>query len=171
MDDNNNSRIVLDKKIDEMALSFSNFHTLLSRNDMLHANSPLHKSLSDLHLMLKKIDSAFLGHNGDKAKTDKPVHYDVNSESLLDFKRSPMFPSSPLTPYTPVKLKNKSDETINLNNDLESVDNKKNDGEISNTQDYKNSSVNELNTLENEILVALKRLEKTKSALELEKEK
>ena len=39
------------------------------------------------------------------------------------------------------------------------------------TQNHKNSSANELKTLENEILVALKRLETTKSNLELEKEK
>lgn len=171
MDDNTNSRIVLDKKMDEMALSLNNFHALISRNGVFSANSSLHKSLSDLQLMLKKFDSAFTGYNGDKAKTDKSEHYAVNSESLSGFKPSSPFPSSPLIPYSPVKLKNKLDEPINLINNLENTDNKKNGGEISGTQNHKNSSVNELKTLENEILVALKRLETTKSNLELEKEK
>ena len=137
MDDNNNSRIVLDKKMDEMALSLNNFHTLISRNGgVLSANSSLHKSLSDLHLMLKKVDSAFTGCNGDKAKTDKSEHCAVNSESMSGFKPSSPFPSSPfpsspLIPYSPVKLKNKPDEPMNLNSNLENADNKKNGGEIS----------------------------------------
>ena len=169
MDDNNNSRIVLDKKIDEMVLSFCDFHTLVSRNDMLSANSSLHKSLSDLHLMLKKLESDYMGYNGDKVKSDESEHYDSNSESLLDHGHSSLFPSSPLNPCSSVKLENKTGESINLNDDLENVGIKKNGNESSNMQNYKNSSVTELKTLENEILVALKRLEKTKSNLELEK--
>jgi hypothetical protein len=68
-------------------------------------------------------------------------------------------------------LENKTGVSVNLNNDLEGVDNKKNGGELSNVQKYKNSYVTELKTLEDEILGALKRLEKTKPNLELEKEK
>jgi hypothetical protein len=68
-------------------------------------------------------------------------------------------------------LENKTGVSVNLNNDLEGVDNKKNGGEPSDVQNYKNSYVTELNTLENEILGALKRLEKTTPNLELEKEK
>jgi hypothetical protein len=171
MDDNNNSRIVSDKKIDEMALSFSNFHALISRNDVLSANS-LQKSLSDLQLMLKKVDSAFMGYNDDKVKTDKSEHYDANSESLSgSYPTSSLFPSSPFAHYSSVKLENKTGESVDLNNDPEGVDNKKNGGEAFNAQNYKNSSVTELKTLENEILGALKRLEKTKPNLELEKEK
>ena len=171
MDDNNNSRIVLDKKIDELALSFSNFHALISRNDVLSANSSLQKSLSDLQLMLKKVDSAFMGYNGDKVKTDKSDHYNANSESLSGSYPSSLFPSSPFAHYSSVKLENKTGESVNLNNDLEGDDNNKNGGETSNVQNYKNSSIPELKTLENEILGALKRLEKTKPNLELEKEK
>jgi hypothetical protein len=172
MDDNNNSRIVLDKKMDEMLLSFSNFHALISRNDVLSANSSLQKSLSDLQLMLKKVDSAFMGYNSDKVKTDKSEHYDANSESLSgSYLPSSLFPSSPFAHYSSVKLENKTGESVDLNNDLEGVVNKKNGGETSNAQNYKNSSVTELKTLENEILGALKRLEKTKPNLELEKEK
>jgi len=171
MDDNNNSRIVLDKKIDELTLSFSNFHALISRNDVLSANSSLQKSLSDLQLMLKKIDSAFMGYNDDKVKTDKSEHYNANSESLSGSYPSSLFPSSPFAHYSSVKLENKTGVSINLNNDLEGVDNKKNGGETSNVQNYKNSYVTELKTLEDEILGALKRLEKTKPNLELEKEK
>ena len=171
MDDNNNSRIVLDKKIDEMVLSFSDFHTRISRNDMLSENSSLHKSLSDLHFMLKKVESDFMGYNGDKVKADESEHYDSDSESPLENDPSSLFPSSPSTTYSSVKLENKTGESIKLNKDLENVDNKKNGNESSNMQNYKNSSVTELKTLENEILVALKRLEKTKSSLELGKEK
>jgi hypothetical protein len=171
MDDNNNSRIVLDKKIDELTLSFSNFHALISRNDVLSANSSLQKSLSDLQLMLKKIDSAFMGYNDDKVKTDKSKHYNANSESLSGSYPSSMFPSSPFAHYSSVKLENTTGVSVNLNNDLEGVDNKKNGGETSNVQNYKNSYVTELKTLEDEILGALKRLEKTKPNLELEKEK
>jgi hypothetical protein len=171
MDDNNNSRIILDKKMDELALSFSSFHALISRSDMLSANSSLQKSLSDLHLMLKKVDSAFMGYNGDKVKTDKSEQYDANSESLSGPNPSSLFPSSPIAPYSSVKLENKTGEHADLNDDLDGVDNKKNGGETSNAQNYKNSSITELKTLENEILGALKRLEKTKPNLELEKEK
>ena len=146
------------------------FISLISRNGVFSANSSLHKSLSDLQLMLKKVDSAFTGYNGDKAKTDKSEHCTVNSESRRVLNPLPRFPL-PLYPYSPVKLKNKPDEPMNLNNNLENTDNKKNGGEISGTQNHKNSSANELKTLENEILVALKRLETTKSNLELEKEK
>jgi hypothetical protein len=171
MDDNNSSRMILDKKMDELALSVSSFHALISRNDMLSANPSLQKSLSDLHLMLKKVDSAFMGYNGDRVKNDNPEHCDAKSESLSDPNPSSLFPSSPFNPYSPVKLENKIGEYVDLNNDLEGVDNKKNGGETSNAQNYKNSSVPELETLEDEILVALQRLEKTKSNLELEKEK
>jgi hypothetical protein len=171
MDDNNNSRIVLDKKIDELALSFSNFHAHISRNDVLSENSSLQKSLSDLQLMLKKVDSAFMGYNGDKVKTDKSEHYNANPESLSGSYPSSLFPSSPFAHYSSLKLENKTGVSVNLNNDLEGVDNKKNGGEPSNVQNYKNSYVTELNTLENEILGALKRLEKTTPNLELEKEK
>jgi hypothetical protein len=152
-------------------LSFSNFHALISRNDVLSANSSLQKSLSDLQLMLKKIDSAFMGYNDDKVKTDKSKHYNANSESLSGSYPSSMFPSSPFAHYSSVKLENTTGVSVNLNNDLEGVDNKKNGGETSNVQNYKNSYVTELKTLEDEILGALKRLEKTKPNLELEKEK
>ena len=171
MDDNNNSRLILDKKMDELALSFSRLHAIVSRNDVLTADPSLQKSLSDLHLMLKKVDSAFMGYNDDKAKTEKSQHCDADSESLSGPNSSSLFPSSPIDHYSSVKLENNAGEYGDLNNDLEGVGNKKNGGEASNAQNYKNSSVPELKTLENEILVALQRLEKTKSNLELETEK
>jgi len=172
MDENNNSRIMLDKKMDELALSFSNFYAIISRNDVLSANSSLQKSLSDLQLMLKKVDSAFMGYNSDKVKTAKSEHYNSNSESPSGPDSSSLFPSSPFAPYSSVRLENKTGVSVDLNNDLESVENKKNGGgDTSDAQNNKNSSVNELKTLENEILGALKRLEKTKPNLELEKEK
>jgi hypothetical protein len=140
---------------------------------VLSTNSSLQKSLSDLHLMLKKVDSDFTVYNSDKVKTDKSEHSDADSKSLSgpNPSSSSLFSSSPFTPYSSVELENKTGKSVDLNNDLESVDNKKNGGEASDTQNYKNSSVTELKTLENEILGALKRLEKTNSNLELEKEK
>jgi hypothetical protein len=170
MDDNNNSRIILEKKIDEMAMSFSDFHTMISRNGVLPANSSLHKSLSDLHLMLKKVDSDFVGNNDVKVKADETEHYDVNSEHLSDHNPSSLFPHSPLIPCPSVKLEGKTGKSVILDNNFENVDNTKNGSETSNTQTYKNTSVTELKTLENDILAALKRLEKTNSNLGLEKE-
>jgi hypothetical protein len=163
--------MVLDKKLGELSLSFSDFHALISRNDALSANSSLQKSMTELHSMLKKVDSDFMGYNGDKAITEKSGHHNANSESLSGPNPSSKSPSSPFAHHSSVKLENKTGESVDLNNHVDSADTKKNGGEASDAQNYKNSTVTELKTLENEILVALKRLEKTNSGLELEKEK
>ena len=62
-------------------------------------------------------------------------------------------------------------ESKSLKDELENIENDKNNHEFLNIQNYENNSVDELRTLEKEILNALKRLEKTNPNTDLNKEK
>ncbi|MDQ6723809.1 MAG: hypothetical protein M3Z01_06040 [Thermoproteota archaeon] len=160
-------------KLDELNLTITNFSTFILKSDIFSANSSLQKSLSDVHLLLKKADSTLLGFNNDKIKFGNSNNQICDSDQVSDFK-SAAPPSSPIPPNpstfsyaSSIQSENKIDKSIDLKNELEGIENS---NDRSNNQNYENNSVNELKTLENEILTALKRLEKTSSQLGVKKE-
>jgi len=148
--DNVNLRKIFSDRMDEMDLIVNNFSTLLSENAVFSTDSHLHKSISDKHLLLKNTNSTSLGNNTDKIQIDSLDHHTSILESSLDFESSSAVP-----------LDNKIQTPLELENN----------GDVSNKQKNKNNSVDELKILEDEILTALERLEKTHSHLSIDKEK
>ncbi|MDQ6722787.1 MAG: hypothetical protein M3Z01_00770 [Thermoproteota archaeon] len=169
INDNNDLRKNIYDKVDEITLSINNFSTFILKIDMFSVNSSIQKSLSDIHLLLKKDDSAPWGFNNEKIKIGNSNKHNVDHESISDFK-SPASPDTASTsaPFTSVQVEPKIDKSIDLKNELEEVENRT---DFSNDQNCENNSVDELKTLENEILIALKRLEKTNSYVDEQKEK
>lgn len=169
--DNNNLRKNLYDKLEELTLTITNFSTFILKSDIFSANSSLQKSLSDVHLLLKKADSTSWGFNNDKIKIGNSNNQNYDSDHVSDFKSIPhsstIPPAPPTSTFTSIQSENKIDKSIDLKNELENIENSNG---RSDNQNYENNSVNELKTLENEILTALKRLEKTNSKLDAKKE-
>ena len=82
---------------------------------------------------------------------------------------TPVPPS--LYTHTPIQLDNNIVESKSLKDELENIENDKNNHYDLNIQNYENNSIDELSTLEKEILNALKRLEKTNPDTDVNKEK
>ncbi len=169
INDNNDLRKNIYDRVDEITLSIKDFSTFILKSDMFSANTSLQKSLSDIHLLLKKDDSAPWKFNNEKIKIGNSNKHNGDYESMSDFK-SPAAPdpASTSATFTSVHLEPKIDKSIDLKNELEKVENRT---DFSNDQNFENNSVDELKTLENEILIALKRLEKTNSYVDEQKEK
>ncbi|MBA3749387.1 MAG: hypothetical protein H0X03_00535 [Nitrosopumilus sp.] len=123
---------------------------MFSENAVFSSESYLHKSVSDKHPLLKNTNSPSLENNTNKIQIDSLDHHTFISESPLDFESSSTVPLDNKI-QTPLELENKCD--------------------VSNKQKNKNKSVDELKTLEDEILTALERLERTNSQLSIDKEK
>ena len=114
--DNNNLRKNLYDKLEELTLTITNFSTFILKSDIFSANSSLQKSLSDVHLLLKKADFTSWGFNNDKIKIGNSNNQIYDSDHVSDFKSTP--PSSPIPP-TPstfylYHLSNQKIKLINL---------------------------------------------------------
>jgi hypothetical protein len=176
-DSNNSLKEILDDKVEELIDTIKNLSALILKNDGFSENS-LQKYLSDIYGLLKKANSDPLKINDDKINIDNDSNnhdFNSNSELIMNFKSSLSAMPSPIPPslytHTPIQLDNNILESKSLKDELENIENDKNNHDIPNIQNYENNSVDELRTLENEILNALKRLEKTNPTTDMNKEK
>ncbi|HEY0579306.1 MAG TPA: hypothetical protein VGC75_01245, partial [Candidatus Nitrosocosmicus sp.] len=176
---NNSIKEIFDVKVEELISAIKNLSALMLKNDRFSENSSLQKSLSDIYGLLKKVNSAPLEINDGKINIDgnsNNHNFNSNSESIMNFKSSLSALSSPMHPslytHTPIQLDNNIIESKSLKDELENIENDdRNNPESLNIQNYENNSVDELRTLDKEILNALKRLEKTSPNTDLNKEK
>jgi hypothetical protein len=151
---NNSLKEILDDKVEELISTIKNLSALILKNDGPSENSSLQKSLSDIYGLLKKVNSSPLKSNDGKINIDGNSNnpdFNSNFESIMNFKSS----VSTLPTSVPPSL------YTHTPNQLENIENDKNNRDDLNIQNYENYSVDELSTLEKEILNALKRLEKT----------
>ena len=150
---NNNLERNLIGKLDRLFHSIDNLSSLIYKMDNTNSDnkSYLKKNSSDLYALSEKIDSNLI-------KIDKIL----NSESYRNYKSSFL-----ISEHTENKTNMGTSKRIN--NTLEEVKEEKiNEYERDATNfvinpDLSNSSINELKSLENDILIALKRLEKKES--------
>jgi hypothetical protein len=177
-DSNNSLTEILDNKVEELISTIKNLSALILKNDRYSENSSLQKSLSDIYGLLKKVNSAPLKTNDGKINIDVNSNnpdFNSNFESIMNFKSSvSTLPNSvppSLYTHTPNQLDNNIVESKSLKDELENIENDKNNRDDLNIQNYKNNSIDELSTLEKEILNALKRLEKTNPDTDMNKEK
>jgi hypothetical protein len=175
---NNSLTEILDNKMEELISTIKNLSALILKNDSSSENSPLQKSLSDIYGLLKKVNSAPLNTSDGKINIDGNSNnpdFNSNSESIMNFKSSvstlPTSVPPSLYTHTPNQLDNNIVESKSLKDELKNIENDKNNRDDLNIQNYENNSVNELRTLEKEILNALKRLEKTNPNTDMNKEK
>jgi hypothetical protein len=167
-DSNNSLTEILDNKVEELISTIKNLSALILKNDGPSENSSLQKSLSDIYGLLKKVNSSPLKSNDGKINIDGNSNnpdFNSNFESIMNFKSSvstlPTSVPPSLYTHTPNQLDNNIVESKSLKDELENIENDKNNRDDLNIQNYENYSVDELSTLEKEILNALKRLEKT----------
>ncbi len=177
-DSNNSLTEILDNKVEELISTIKNLSALILKNDRSSENSSLQKSLSDIYGLLKKVNSDPLKINDGKINIDGNSNNpdsNSNSESIMNFKSSastlPTSVPPSLYTHTPNQLDNNIVESKSLKDELENIENDKNNRDDLNIQNYENNSVDELRTLEKEILNALKRLEKTNPNTDMNKEK
>jgi hypothetical protein len=177
-DSNNSLTEILDNKVEELISTIKNLSALILKNDGSSENSSLQKSLSDIYGLLKKVNSDPLKINDDKINIDGNSNnpdFNSNSESIMNFKSSLSTLPTPVPPSiytdTPIQLDSNIVESESLKDELENIENDKNNHYDLNIQNYENNSVDELRTLEKEILNALKRLEKTNPNTDMNKEK
>jgi hypothetical protein len=168
---------VLDDKIDGLVITINNLSdSILKKNYMYYENSSLQKTLSEMYLLLEKANSTLVKFDNDKLHDNNNKNSSSNSNNN-DFKSS--LPTSPLPPLvstgiTSNQLEPDIDKSLALKDEIENAKNDEDDNnnnKQNNYQKYENNSVNELETLEKEILIALKRLEKTNSNFDVKKEK
>jgi hypothetical protein len=176
-DSNNSLTEILDNKVEELISTIKNLSALILKNDGFSENS-LQKYLSDIYRLLKKANSDPLKINDDKINIDGNSNnpdFNSNSESIMNFKSSLSTLPTPVPPSiytdTPIQLDSNIVESESLKDELENIENDKNNHYDLNIQNYENNSVDELRTLEKEILNALKRLEKTNPNTDMNKEK
>lgn len=165
--DNNSLRKVLNDKVDDLAISINKFSTLILKNDIFYENSSLQKSLSEINLLLEKANSTL-------GKFDNGKLQNSGDNSNNAFKSSSSSSSSPplsSTGFISTQVDSAIDKSKALKDELENAENAENSTNEKNSQNNENNSLNELKTLEKEILIALKRLEKTNSNIDVEKEK
>ncbi len=177
-DSNISLKEILNNKVEELISTIKNLSALILKNDGSSENSFLQKSLSDIYGLLKKVNSDPLKINDDKINIDGNSNnpdFNSNSESIMNFKSSLSTLPTPVPQSiytdTPIQLDNNIVESESLNDELENIENDKNNHYDLNIQNYENNSVDELRTLEKEILNALKRLEKTNPNKDMDKEK
>jgi hypothetical protein len=177
-DSNISLKEILNNKVEELISTIKNLSALILKNDGSSENSFLQKSLSDIYGLLKKVNSDPLKINDDKINIDGNSNnpdFNSNSESIMNFKSSLSTLPTPVPQSiytdTPIQLDNNIVESESLNDELENIENDKNNHYDLNIQNYENNSVDELRTLEKEILNALKRLEKTNPNTDMNKEK
>jgi hypothetical protein len=177
-DSNISLKEILNNKVEELISTIKNLSALILKNDGSSENSFLQKSLSDIYGLLKKVNSDPLKINDDKINIDGNSNnpdFNSNSESIMNFKSSVSTLQNSVPPslytHTPNQLDNNIVESESLKDELENIENDKNNHYDLNIQNYENNSVDELRTLEKEILNALKRLEKTNPNTDMNKEK
>jgi hypothetical protein len=177
-DSNISLKEILNNKVEELISTIKNLSALILKNDGSSENSSLQKSLSDIYGLLKKVNSDPLKINDDKINIDGNSNnpdFNSNSESIMNFKSSLSTLPTPVPPSiytdTPIQLDSNIVESESLKDELENIENDKNNHYDLNIQNYENNSVDELRTLEKEILNALKRLEKTNPNTDMNKEK
>ncbi|MBA3976695.1 MAG: hypothetical protein H0X50_00685 [Nitrosopumilus sp.] len=157
----------LNNKIEELQGMVANVSAFVLNSDKAQekTHSQVAATLSKISLLLEKDHPESLETNKDKIQTKST---DDSNGNLKDPSRliSPQS-DSPLLPSAQIKKSN-IDSSVDLKNDLEYFEKYKEDIYKSKKPEIDNSSVNELKSLENEILFALRRLEKTKSHLDVE---
>ena len=109
-------------------------------------------------------------NENDKISDEKAGNTKINPDSPLDLLATPHHPIvSPQTSTAPSSTaqaeKSEVERYVDSENDLDSVNDHKDNIHKPKQPEFDNSSVKELKSLENEILCALKRLENTKSHL------
>jgi hypothetical protein len=174
------SNKVLDDKIDKLTITINNLSDVfLKKNDMYYESPSLQKTLSEIYLLLEKANSTLVKFDNDKLHTKNRSsngnsnNDDFNSSSSLS---SPSSSSHSLVSsgLTSNRLETNMEEFMALKDEIENAENDdedKNTNEQNTHQNFENNSVNELKTLEKEILIALKRLEKTNSNFDVKKGK
>ncbi len=119
--------------------------------------------------LLEENHSKSSENNNDKISTENTGNSKDNWNGSLDLFSPPHPTVSPQT-STPLSSsaqeeKSKIESSVDLENDLDSFNDHKDNIYKPKQPEFDNSSVKELKSLENEILCALRRLEKTKSHL------
>jgi hypothetical protein len=177
-DSNNSLTEILDNKVEELISTIKNLSALILKNDRPSENSALQKSLSDIYGLLKKVNLAPSKINDGKINIDgssNDLDSNSNSESIMNFKSStstlPTSVPPSLYTHTLNQLDNNIVESKSLKDELENIENDKNNRDDLNIKNNENNSVDELRTLEKDILNALKRLEKTNPDMDMNKEK
>ncbi len=159
----------LNNKIEELQRMVANVSAFVLKSDKVQekSHSQVAATLSKISLLLEKDLPESLETNKDKVQTKST---DDSNGNLRD-PSSLISPQSdsPLLPSTQLKKSN-TDSSVDLKNDLEYYEKHKEDIYKSKKPEIDNSSVNELKSLEKEILFALRRLERTKSHLDVEQE-
>jgi len=146
-------------KIEDFVNPINKSITSILKNN-LYENSSLQKSLTDIHLLLEKMNSALIRFDEKKVENNNIDNNDrsVKTKSLS---KSPSSFSSDV--FSTVDLpKTKIEDTMIFKDKKDVHKNAKDIDEIVNST-YENNSIVELKSLEVEILNALKRLEKTNS--------
>ena len=163
----------LNNKIEELQGMVANVSAFVLNSDKAQekTHSQVSATLSKISLLLEKDHPESLetnnNNNNDKIQTKST---DDSKGNLNDPSRSISPQSdSPLPPSAQIKKSN-IDSSVDLKNDLEYFEKYKEDIHKSKKPEIDNSSVNELKSIENEILFALRRLEKTKTHLDVEQE-
>ncbi|MEJ7641352.1 MAG: hypothetical protein WKF36_04055 [Candidatus Nitrosocosmicus sp.] len=113
------------------------------------------------------------GNNNDNTSTENAGNTKDNLKGSLDMFSTPHPPTVSPQTSTPLSStaqteKSEVESYVDSENDLDSVNDHKDNTHKPKQPEFDNSSVKELKSLENEILCALKRLEKTKSHLAVE---
>ncbi len=120
--------------------------------------------------IFEETHSASSENNNDKTSTENAGNSKDNLKGSLDLFSTPYPPT--VSPQTSIPLsstaqteKSKIESYVDLENDLDIFNDHKDNTHKPKQPEFDSSSVRELKSLENEILCALKRLEKTKSHL------
>lgn len=120
--------------------------------------------------ILEETHSISSENNNDKTSTENAGNSKDNLKGSLDLFSAPHQPN--VSPQTSIPLsstaqteKSKIESYVDLENDSDSFNDHKDNIHKPKQPEFDSSSVRELKSLENEILCALKRLEKTKSNL------
>ena len=133
---NNSLKEILDNKVEELISTIKNLSALILKNDRFSENSSLQKSLSDIYGLLKKVNSVSLEINDGKINIDgnsNNHNFNSNSESIMNFKSSLSTLPTPVPPslytHTPIQLDNNIVESKSLKDELENIENDKNNHE------------------------------------------
>ncbi len=170
------SNKVLDDKIDKLTITINNLSDVfLKKNDMYYESSSLQKTLSEIYLLLEKANSTLVKFDNDKLHTkNRSSNDNSNNDDFNSSSSSPSSHSLASSGLTSNRLETNMDKFRALKDEIENAENDdkdKNTNEQNTHQNFENNSVNELKTLEKEILIALKRLEKTNSNFDIKKGK
>ncbi len=168
LQENKRSNDIFNDRIDELHLMIANLSAFAVKSDRVQGKTHSHIAST---IPNDSPNSESLEINKDKISykntEDSKDGLKDHSELILPQTTSPL---PPHFPTSPVQIeKSKINSAVNLKNNSENSKGYKDDIYKPIKPESDNSSLNELKSLENEILSALKRLEETKSHLAIEK--